>query len=101
MASEKVKFKKQRRNRSFVSLENLDASEVTVEAETEEQKAQAEVAQMASPLLKELHPTYILQKAYNRTKEIGSTTAMIGIQNGNKLHLCNLGDSGFQIYRRS
>ena len=45
MASEKVKFKKQRRNRSFVSLENLDASEVTVvEAETEEKKAQVEVA---------------------------------------------------------
>lgn len=44
MASEKVKFKKQRRNRSFVSLENLDASEVTVEAETEEKNAQAEVA---------------------------------------------------------
>jgi len=44
MASEKAKFKKQRRNRSFVSLENLDASEVTVVAETEEQKAQVEVA---------------------------------------------------------
>jgi hypothetical protein len=60
MASEKVKFKKQRRNRSFVSLENLDASEVTVEAETEGQNAQVEVAKMAIPLLKELHPTYIL-----------------------------------------
>jgi hypothetical protein len=60
MANEKVKFKKQRRNRSFVSLENLDASEVTVEAETEGQNAQVEVAKMASPLLKELHPTYIL-----------------------------------------
>ncbi len=77
MASEKVKFKKQRRNRSFVSLENLDASEVTVVVEAEEQKV--EVAQIASPLLKELHPTYILQKAYNRTKEIGSSTAMVGI----------------------
>jgi len=79
MASEREKFKKQRRNRSFVSLENLDASEMSVVAETEEQKARVEVTQMPSPSLTELHPTYILQKAYNRTKEIGSSTAMIGI----------------------
>jgi hypothetical protein len=36
MANEKLKFKKQRRNRSFVSLENLDAGGVTVTVESEE-----------------------------------------------------------------
>jgi hypothetical protein len=51
MAAEKLKFKKQRRNRSFVSLENLDASEVPVTVETEEPKVLLEVSQTASPLL--------------------------------------------------
>jgi hypothetical protein len=60
MAAEKLKFKKQRRNRSFVSLENLDESEVAVNVESEESKVQLEVSPQASPLLKELHPTYIL-----------------------------------------
>ena len=96
MATEKIKFKKQRRNRSFVSLENLEANEVTVTQKQEQQEIELEVSPVqSSPLFKDLHPTYILQKAYNKTKAIGSSTAMIGIQNGNKLSLCNLGDSGF------
>jgi hypothetical protein len=45
---------------------------------------------------KELNAIYVLQKAYNKTKAVGSSTAVVGIQNGDKLNLCNLGDSGFQ-----
>jgi hypothetical protein len=51
MATEKLKFKKQRRNRSFVSLENLEVGEETVTVETEESKVLLEVSQTASPLL--------------------------------------------------
>jgi hypothetical protein len=51
MATEKLKFKKQRRNRSFVSLENLEVGEETVNVEIEESKVLLEVSQTASPLL--------------------------------------------------
>ncbi len=81
MASEKIKFRKQRRTRSFVSLENLDEddSALNVDEKQEESKVETEESQTNRSTLKELHPTYILQKAYNRTKAIGSTTAMVAI----------------------
>jgi serine/threonine protein phosphatase PrpC len=45
--------------------------------------------------------TCILKKAYKQVRAIGSSTAVVGLLSNNKLAVCNLGDSGFQLYRPS
>ena len=47
----------------------------------------------------EIHPLYILDKAFSQVNDVGSATAMVSILNGRKISFANLGDSGFMIIR--
>ena len=42
-----------------------------------------------------IHPLFVLEKAFGRMKAVGSSTALVAIKNNNQLNVCNLGDSGF------
>lgn len=47
-----------------------------------------------------LHPIFVLEQGFSKVKSVGSSTALIGIKNKQELTLANLGDSGFQCYRK-
>jgi serine/threonine protein phosphatase PrpC len=47
-----------------------------------------------------LNPLDILTQAYSKVSAIGSSTACVCVINGNKFECCNLGDSGFIIFRK-
>lgn len=86
------KFKKQKR--SFVNLETLDddlSQATTVD----------EFCTSNTSAKRDIQALYILERAFSKVTAIGSATAMIGILNRNKMSLCNLGDSGFQVYRQA
>lgn len=59
------------------------------------------VSKSKASVLSEVHPIFVLERAFNQVTSIGSSTAVLAIQNNNKLTVCNLGDSGFQVYRRA
>ena len=97
MQDSKKKLKKSKR--SFVNLETLDdddQSEMTQNTEDDQTtNASGGLTQ------RHLHASFILENAFRQVKAIGSSTAMIGIQNKGKMSICNLGDSGFQLYRQT
>ena len=46
-----------------------------------------------------IYPDYVLQKAFDKIKAVGSATALIAILNKQTLHITNIGDSGFLVIR--
>lgn len=93
-ASSKRKFRKQKR--SFVNLETLDNDDINALDEQATAEGSPVSKHKSSPsVLAEVHPIYVLERAFQRVTSIGSSTAVLAIQNNNKLSVCNLGDSGF------
>jgi serine/threonine protein phosphatase PrpC len=93
-ASSKRKFRKQKR--SFVNLETLDNDDINALDEQATAEGSPVSKNKSSPsVLAEIHPIYVLERAFQRVTSIGSSTAVLAIQNNNKLSVCNLGDSGF------
>ena len=94
-----------RKSRSFLNFDNfLDAAPTTTETEqssqtpsnSTSQKPKEEEKKMSKPADRSyLHSKQVLTDSFKLVKAVGSSTAVVAIQNGNQLHLSNLGDSGF------
>jgi serine/threonine protein phosphatase PrpC len=103
-AEESKKMMKQLHTvRSQLSMENFGMDDEE-ESESDISEEEAPVLVENNPQVKDnmqfdIHPTYILDKAFSRVKNVGSATAMMGILNKNKISFCNLGDSGFAFIR--
>ena len=105
----KTRYYKNRKRRSFMSLEQLDNNQSSEEEELEEEKTRIskqgphDSRSSVSKISKQdttLQPLYILNKAFQKVVSPGSATVLIGILNQSKLFLNNLGDSGFVHYRQ-
>ena len=105
----KTKYKKMRKRRSFMSLEQLDNHSSEEEEQPEEEKTRASKqgpidsrsgVSKISQRDTVLHPLYILNRAFQKVVSPGSATVLIGILNQSKMLLNNLGDSGFVHYRQ-
>ena len=48
-----------------------------------------------------LDPIELLKNSFKKVNSVGSSTAVLGIFQNDKINLCNIGDSGFQLYRQS
>jgi len=89
--------------RSFLSLENMAQSDSEEEEEVESldednKKEDVENEKLDKEKI-EVHPLFVLDKAFAQVNSVGSATAMVAILNGKKLSIANLGDSGFTLIR--
>jgi len=89
--------------RSFLFLENMvhdddeEEEQELLEKYSDENESSGEKAIAKDKI--EVHPLFVLDKAFARVVNVGSATAMVAFLNGRKLSLTNLGDSGFMIIR--
>lgn len=97
MANSKKKFRKQKR--SFINLESLDSSDIVAYPDDDTTESIYSVNK-SSNSQKEVHALFVLENAFKKVTAVGSSTAVVAVQNGNQLSVCNLGDSGFRVFRR-
>ena len=106
----KTKYKKMRKRRSFMSLEQLDNDSDDEEEQPEEEQTMAskqeplesrsDAISKASHRDTVLQPLYVLNKAFQKVVSPGSATVLLAILNQSKMIVNNLGDSGFVHYRQ-
>ena len=83
-------------------MENLDINDEGSDEEDEKEGNELTQDQTAPTLKSEqviIDPTFILNKAFQKVTEVGSSTAMVAIRNQKTLYFANLGDSGFILIR--